>query len=169
MWFLNLVYRTGASDSGYPNHLAVWCCSNLCFSLSLGRFSFLSIVRSHFLSLPSTAAARAQLWWHLKASQIWPHSDTAPISPILPQDDFETLFRPLQCFPGRLSFQFRMISTTSNPSVNRSSGEVKQWCQAFINQAQLPVTHRSPYFERRPLRRKKIGWYMLFWALNEKK
>lgn len=54
------------------SHLAESHCLNLCVSLECFSL-FLTLQSSHFPSFPSTAAGRAHLCCHLRASQVWPY------------------------------------------------------------------------------------------------
>lgn len=96
----------------------------------------------------------AIIWGHHKSGPtvlVW--RDAASIIPILPQDDFETLFR-LQCFPGKLSFHFRKISITSNPSLTEVSVKLRNDARLSTTVPQVPAIHRSTYLKWQPLRRK---------------
>lgn len=143
---------------GLPNHLFELHCLNLCFSISSEHFSFLPIVQSltslHFPQQLTQQPTSAVIWEHHKPDPtvlVWRHA--ASIIPILPQDDFEMLFR-LQCFPGMLSFHFRKISITSSPSLTEVPVKWRNDARLSTTVPQVPAIHRSSYFKWKPLRRR---------------
>ena len=138
------------------SHLAESHCLNLCVSLECLSL-FLTLQSSHFPSFPSTAAGRAQLCCHLRASQVWPHRtgmqphgahhanlfsgwlwDTLGATPVLPTE---------------VVFSFQKDFNNIKSLICRSSNVVKHWCQTF-NHPQFSVTHGSTYLEWQPLRKR---------------